>query len=140
MASNGEDIHRLTMTGRCSHPEYSPDGSRIVFERSPSVGLPQIWVINADGAEPCQLTIHGGGSPSWSPDGTQIVYVRKDWTRDDPSLGVLWLVDVKTKHETQLTHQWPEQCAKWPDCETTATKDKSWSAIKGTYGTGRPRP
>jgi Tol biopolymer transport system component len=58
-------------------PAYSNDGRRIAFmsERS---GHPEIWVANADGSQPVQLTSFRGPttlSPSWSPDGAQIAFV-----------------------------------------------------------------
>jgi Tol biopolymer transport system component len=140
MTTQGNDIRLLTTDAEYSHPEYSPDGSRIAYERfgPPWPSLPQVWVMNADGSDQRQLTTRGGGTPSWSPDGSMIVLVREDWTRDDPELGVLWIIDVETGEETQLTHQWPEQCATWPHCPPTATDTKSWSDLKNLYG--RPRP
>jgi subtilisin family serine protease len=132
MTTQGDDIRQLTTNGGNSHPEYSPDGSHIACERKEPIGLPQVWLMNADGSDQRQLTTRGGGSPSWSPDGRKIVFVREDWTRDDPELGVLWVIDVATGEETQLTHQWPEQCATWPDCDT-ATDEKSWSHVKELY-------
>jgi Tol biopolymer transport system component len=53
-------------------PDWSPDGKRIAYEAAGD-----IWVMNADGTDPQNLT-HDGKSqfgPAWSPDGTQIAYV-----------------------------------------------------------------
>jgi Tol biopolymer transport system component len=140
MTAQGTDIRELTTNAEYFHPEYSPDGSRIAYERfgPPWPSPPQVWVMNADGSDQRQLTTRGGGWPSWSPDGRRIVFVRDDGTRDDPELGVLWIIDVETGKETQLTHQWPEQCATWPICPPTATDKKSWSHVKKLYG--RPGP
>jgi Tol biopolymer transport system component len=57
------------------HPRYSPDGKRIALEASFS-GAEEIWVINADGSNPVQLTSFGAwaGSPRWSPDGRKIAF------------------------------------------------------------------
>lgn len=135
MTTQGNDIRFLTANAEYSHPEYSPDGSRIAYERlGPPFPGPQVWVMNADGSDQRQLTTRIGGSPSWSPDGRRIVFVREDWSRDDPELGVLWAIDVETGQETQLTHKWPEQCATWPLCPPTATDAKSWSHVKKLYG------
>ena len=59
-----------------SHPDWSPDGSRIVFHRR---GLdPHIYVINADGSNEQQLTADGfNEDPVWSPDGSQIAFHRQ---------------------------------------------------------------
>lgn len=59
-------------------PQYSPDGKRIVFYSGRS-GAPQIWVCEADGASPRQLTDldhhHSDtGTPRWSPDGREIAF------------------------------------------------------------------
>ena len=55
------------------HPHWSPDGSQIAFLSQRS-GFNELWLIPAQGGEPCQLT-HAGmdlAEPAWSPDGTQI--------------------------------------------------------------------
>lgn len=139
MSTQGNDLRLLTANAEYRHPEYSPDGSRIAYERlGPPFPGPQVWVMNADGSEQRQLTTRVGGWPSWSPDGRRIVFVREDSSRDDPELGVLWIIDVETGEETQLTHKWPERCATWPDCDSTPTAQKTWSHVKKLYG--RPGP
>jgi Tol biopolymer transport system component len=56
-------------------PQYSPDGSKVVFNSNRS-GHSEIWVCNPDGSNPVQLTSleSGSGSPSWFPDGRRIVF------------------------------------------------------------------
>jgi Tol biopolymer transport system component len=70
-------LTRLTTTpGLDGFPVYSPDGSKIAFISARS-GLPQVWVMNADGSNPVQLTFDRapkGQVPDWSPDGSQIAY------------------------------------------------------------------
>jgi Tol biopolymer transport system component len=59
-----------------SAQEFTPDGSKIVFASNRS-GSAEIWVCDADGSNPVQLTTMSApdtGSPSWSPDGKQIAF------------------------------------------------------------------
>jgi hypothetical protein len=58
-------------------PQYSPDGSRIAFESNRSGDVEEIWVTQADGSKPVQMTNNLGrhqGSPRWSPDGRWIAF------------------------------------------------------------------
>src|SRR5215203_6769564 len=58
-------------------PDWSPDGSKIAFDRSSDSGnTSAIYVMNADGSGVTQLTPAGGSErrPSWSPDGSKIAY------------------------------------------------------------------
>jgi Tol biopolymer transport system component len=59
-------------------PAYSPNGRQIAFE-SDRAGNEEIWVCQADGASPFQVTNFGAGwsgSPRWSPDGSTIAFDR----------------------------------------------------------------
>jgi Tol biopolymer transport system component len=58
-------------------PARSPDGQKILFaRRSTLLGASQLWVMNADGSSPKQLTTTTGDSanPRWSPDGSQVAF------------------------------------------------------------------
>jgi Tol biopolymer transport system component/tRNA A-37 threonylcarbamoyl transferase component Bud32 len=58
-------------------PQFSPDGSRIAFESNRSGEAEEIWVAQADGSKPVQMTNNLGrhqGSPRWSPDGRWIAF------------------------------------------------------------------
>jgi Tol biopolymer transport system component len=79
------DIWRYHMNGgmepfivsslRDSAPQFSPDGTRIAFESNRSGEVEEIWVAQADGSKPVQMTNGLGrhqGTPRWSPDGRWI--------------------------------------------------------------------
>jgi hypothetical protein len=62
------------VTGTISNPAYSPDGARIAYVNQ-QTGDPDIWVINADGQRPFQLTVNDSATDraiAWSPDGQYI--------------------------------------------------------------------
>jgi eukaryotic-like serine/threonine-protein kinase len=57
-------------------PQFSPDGTKIVFSSSRS-GNPEIWVCDHEGRNPVQLTAFNGvdvGAPRWSPDSRWISF------------------------------------------------------------------
>ncbi|NJN65642.1 MAG: hypothetical protein HC884_02460 [Chloroflexaceae bacterium] len=70
--------HRDDLRGKCGHPAWSPDSTRILFENETGERQADIWVVNADGTgDPQNLTSSSSsfdGHPDWSPDGQHIVF------------------------------------------------------------------
>ena len=74
--SAGNPTRLISSTRPDYGPQYSPDGKQIAFTSGRS-GSNEIWVCDADGLNPVQLTSFAGpdvGSPRWSPDGRQIAF------------------------------------------------------------------
>lgn len=65
----------LTSEGTNGSPAWSPDGSKIAFESDRS-GNSDIWIMNADGSNPVQVTSHSAKDeqPAWSPDGNWLAF------------------------------------------------------------------
>lgn len=53
---------------------WSPDGASIAFASGSPHGIPNLWVVKADGTGFRQLTARGANAPSWTPDGKSIVF------------------------------------------------------------------
>jgi Tol biopolymer transport system component len=60
---------RILTTGESGIPDWSPDGTQIVYQKGRHV-----YSINADGTNETRL-VSNASSPIWSPDGTHIAYI-----------------------------------------------------------------
>ena len=83
------------MSGFGAHPDWRPDGQRIVFgsygiesfERG-GPGASNLYTVNPDGSGLTQSTRFGlgesrAGHPSWTPDGKRIIFTKIDGTDFD---------------------------------------------------------
>ncbi|WP_025158254.1 S9 family peptidase [Leifsonia aquatica] len=71
---------RLTRGFRDSAPTFSPDGRLLAFVRSAPKTAPQIFVVDAAGGEPVQVTDRKLGVSAfvWAPDGRSLAFVSRE--------------------------------------------------------------
>jgi len=75
--------------GHDSDPEFSPDGSKIVFASDRDGGM-DLFVMRADGSDVTNITnspFTYDADPAWSPDGTQIAFARDYGIDEDNAYG-----------------------------------------------------
>jgi len=74
-------------------PRFSPDGSEIAYT-SDAAGGDNIWIMQADGGKPRQLTEEGFrllNNPWWSPDGMYIAARKHFTTSRSLGTGEIWI-------------------------------------------------
>src|SRR6266567_4039021 len=112
--ADGSAVRQLTHPDpgdQDANPDWSPNGSNILFTLVPAHGKSEIFVMNADGTGLRQLThctgvCNGIGVGSWSPDSSQIVYsvaenpIRSDGNATDEAL---WIMHADGSHPVQFT-------------------------------------
>ena len=113
---NGSDLRQLTFPDPGafddSHANWSPDGSRIIFERDYTDDQAwQIFRVNADGHGLIQLGDCTGDClsdafPAYSPDGKKIAFIRfigPVRADNNATSGGVWIMNANGSNPMQIT-------------------------------------
>ena len=132
LGDNGTTVRVLTADPELDDsPAWSPDGKRIAFRSYRSGYDGEIWVVNADGSSPVNLTPNAlpatwdNRHPDWSPDGKSIVFASTlggDWG--------IWVMNADGSGKRQLTNT-PDL-----DAEPAWSPDGGSIAFRRTDATG----
>ena len=92
----------LTPYMRANYPQYSPDGSKIVFVAHEN-STTQLYTMNADGSDIKPLTMNEGDTqiitPMWRSDGKAIAFAQSD----PDGLMDIHIMDLATGRVSQIT-------------------------------------
>ena len=121
----GRPPRKLTFTADTNNPLWTPDGSRLVYERTAG----EMFAIVADGTsqlpEPVR-PMEGHNHPlSWTPDG-RLVFVEIE---DDGAGGDLWAAPLDGQGEAQPLVQTPQSEGNFG---ATISPDGRWLAYQST--------
>jgi Tol biopolymer transport system component len=139
--TDGSGLRQLTAgAGNNLYPAWSPNGSRIVFE-SDRTGVPQVWVMNADGSHQTQLTFDSVPKdqvPDWSPDGSRIAYTAD--TSPDGNGGQIRVMNANGSHQHAITQGPNDYGPSWsPDGTELALLNAATRDVEVISADGRCR-
>ncbi|MCF7804064.1 MAG: S9 family peptidase [Candidatus Marinimicrobia bacterium] len=99
-----DDYYRVKSVGG---PQVAPDGEILaftmtVYDLPQSEKETQIWLVNADGSNPRQLTDieENASRPRWHPDGDELLFVSKDTVTEKSQA---FSITIDSKEVKQLT-------------------------------------
>jgi len=132
------DLVPLTSSRGELNPEFSPDGSRLIFVTS-RAGSPQIWLAESNGTKARMIIDLGTpmlGPVMWSPDGRSIVYNSRTGGNAD-----IYTYNLETGKKSRITSKPSNDIA--PNFSRDgrsvyfgSDRDGSWQLYKKDLGNG----
>lgn len=103
-------------SGSFDAPEASPDGTRVLFHRTPTDDVNDSRIVQLDLETTAATELCQGRQPSWSDDGTRFACTRNDSDREATS--GIWIISTDGETQQRIADGWG---AKWsPDGKTIA--------------------
>ena len=141
--ADGSNIHEITQTPATgvgdTAPSWSPDGTRIAFQRATldargTVMRDAAFVMNADGSNVHRITPWAlrAGQPDWSPDGRHIVFY-SNWGGPPTVSANLYTVSASGTRLRQLTYA---RAGRQQHLSATYSPDGKWIAFSRTENGG----
>jgi len=93
-----------------ANADWSPDGTKLVFESQNGFTPPRLWVMNDDGSGAHAITTGEAQDPAWSADGKRIAFVR----RNDNGDREISVVNPDGTGEARLLTGTPGDASEWP--------------------------
>jgi Tol biopolymer transport system component len=98
---DGRNRRDLSRPHSDKHPVWSPDGTRIAFERHRPQRVSRIVVANTDGGD--ERDVGEGSSPLWARDGTAVVAIRPEPTGPaEAGPPEIWLLDADGQGQRKI--------------------------------------
>ncbi len=120
-----DSLERHYVTRSSEQPARSPDGTRVVFTTFRD-GNREIYVMDADGGDPVNLTRHDAydSDPAWSPDGRRIAFE----SEREGGVGHIFVMNADGSGVEQLTS---EPAAQWALSPAWSPDGSSIACVSG---------
>jgi TolB protein len=106
LVASPQTVTRLTNDGASDYdPAFMPDG-RVVYKSNRNDGYGDIWIMNADGSNPSNLTPSMSATEEWKPcplDATHLVFTSRQ-ANGTAATDELYLLNLTTGLTTRLTN------------------------------------